>query len=61
MSDPEGRPTVASLVKDVPARVVPVGRLDRDTTGCLVLGRHPKALRKLRHPRRSKGLKSFME
>ena len=22
-------------------------RLDRDTTGCLVLGRHPKALRKL--------------
>src|SRR5258705_8380035 len=34
--DPEGRPTVVSLVKH-PARVVPVGRLDGDTTGVLLL------------------------
>src|SRR5215813_12199030 len=30
--DPQGRPTVVDLV-DVPERVVPVGRLDVDTTG----------------------------
>src|SRR5918911_1582151 len=34
--DPQGRPTVIDLV-DVPERVVPVGRLDADTTGALVL------------------------
>src|SRR5918912_4612228 len=35
-SDPEGRQTVVGLV-DVPERVVPVGRLDVDTTGALLL------------------------
>src|SRR3954471_19726573 len=34
--DPHGRPTVVDLV-DHPARVVPVGRLDADTTGALLL------------------------
>src|ERR1700733_2835208 len=34
--DPGGRPTVVDLV-DHPARVVPVGRLDVDTTGVLLL------------------------
>src|ERR687886_2975308 len=34
--DPRGRRTVVELV-DHPARVVPVGRLDADTTGALVL------------------------
>src|SRR5204862_3661914 len=33
--DPQGRPTVVRLV-DHPARVVPVGRLDADTTGALL-------------------------
>lgn len=37
MSDPEGRPTVASLVRGVGARVVPVGRLDFHTSGVLLL------------------------
>src|SRR4051794_38516120 len=34
--DPHGRPTVVSLVRHE-ARVVPVGRLDADTTGALLL------------------------
>ena len=33
VSDPEGRPTVVDLMKDVPVRVYPVGRLDYDTSG----------------------------
>jgi 23S rRNA pseudouridine2605 synthase len=37
MADPEGRPTVRDLVRDVPERVYPVGRLDLQTTGALLL------------------------
>src|SRR5690242_14874129 len=36
MSDPEGRPTVADLVQNVGTRVVPVGRLDFQTSGVLL-------------------------
>lgn len=36
-SDPEGRQTVYQLLEDVPGRVVPVGRLDRATSGLLIL------------------------
>jgi 23S rRNA pseudouridine2605 synthase len=35
--DDRGRPTVMELVADVDARVFPVGRLDADTTGLLLL------------------------
>ena len=36
-SDPEGRPTVISLVRDVRERVYPVGRLDFHSSGLLLL------------------------
>src|SRR5262245_43983260 len=35
--DPEGRPTVYDLLAGVPEYVVPVGRLDLDTSGLLIL------------------------
>ncbi len=35
--DPEGRPTVYDLIQDAGQWVVPVGRLDQDTSGLLLL------------------------
>jgi pseudouridine synthase len=48
--DPQGRPTVVGLV-DHPARVVPVGRLDADTTGALLLTNDGELAHRLAHPR----------
>jgi 23S rRNA pseudouridine2605 synthase len=48
--DPGGRPTVVSLVHHR-ARLVPVGRLDADTTGALVLTNDGKLAHRLSHPR----------
>jgi len=48
--DPQGRPTVIDLV-DVPERVVPVGRLDVDTTGALLLTNDGPLAHRLAHPR----------
>ena len=48
--DPQGRPTVVELVEH-PARVVPVGRLDADTTGALVLTNDGELAHRLAHPR----------
>jgi len=48
--DPQGRPTVVELVS-VDARVVPVGRLDADTTGALVLTNDGPLAHRLAHPR----------
>jgi 23S rRNA pseudouridine2605 synthase len=49
-SDPHGRPTVVGLVKREP-RVVPVGRLDVDTTGALLLTNDGPLAHRLAHPR----------
>src|SRR2546428_7099532 len=49
--DPQGRPTVVQLVEDIPERVVPVGRLDADTTGALVLTNDGPLAHRLAHPR----------
>jgi 23S rRNA pseudouridine2605 synthase len=48
--DPRGRRTVVDLV-DHPARVVPVGRLDADTTGALLLTNDGELAHRLAHPR----------
>lgn len=50
MRDPQRRPTVAQLV-DVGARVVPVGRLDVETTGALLLTNDGELANRLAHPR----------
>jgi pseudouridine synthase len=49
-SDPHGRPIVAGLVPPEP-RVVPVGRLDMDTTGALLLTNDGELAHRLAHPR----------
>jgi len=49
-SDPHGRATVVELVPAEP-RVVPVGRLDADTTGALLLTNDGELAHRLAHPR----------
>src|SRR5439155_17269657 len=48
--DPQGRPTVVDLVPHE-SRVVPVGRLDADTTGALLLTNDGLLAHRLAHPR----------
>ncbi len=48
--DPHGRKTVVELVPHTP-RVVPVGRLDADTTGALLLTNDGPLAHRLAHPR----------
>ena len=48
--DPQGRKTVVDLVRHE-ARVVPVGRLDADTTGVLLLTNDGELAHRLAHPR----------
>lgn len=48
--DPQGRPTVVSLVPDEP-RVYPVGRLDADSEGLLILTNDGALTERLTHPR----------
>ena len=50
LRDPLGRPTVADLVRH-PARLAPVGRLDADTTGALLLTNDGQLAHRLAHPR----------
>lgn len=50
--DPQNRKTVMDLVKDAcPERIYPVGRLDRNTTGVLLLTNDGEMASKLTHPK----------
>ena len=49
-SDPQGRPTVVDIVRHE-SRVVPVGRLDADTTGVLLLTNDGELAHRLAHPK----------
>ena len=50
-SDPEGRPVVTSLVPPEYGRVYPVGRLDWDTEGAVILTNDGELTQLLTHPR----------
>ncbi|MGE5653350.1 MAG: pseudouridine synthase [Bacillota bacterium] len=49
-SDPEGRPTVMDLLMDERSRLFPVGRLDMDTEGLLILTNDGDLAYYLTHP-----------
>jgi len=50
LSDPHGRPTIVDLLKGVPERVYPVGRLDMDSEGLLFLTDDGELAYRLLHP-----------
>jgi 23S rRNA pseudouridine2605 synthase len=49
--DTHGRPTVVGLVPSADARLYPVGRLDADTTGLILLTNDGELANRLMHPR----------
>lgn len=51
LRDPQKRPIVTDLLKDISVRVYPVGRLDYDTEGLLLLTNDGDLSLKLQHPR----------
>jgi 23S rRNA pseudouridine2605 synthase len=51
LSDPEGRPTIAQYLKAVAERVYPVGRLDYDVEGALLITNDGDLAHQLMHPR----------
>lgn len=50
LADEQGRKTVIDLIKDIPERIYPVGRLDFMTTGLLLLTNDGDLAQKLSHP-----------
>ncbi len=51
VGDPHGRPTVTDLVKDAGLRLYPVGRLDMDTEGLLLMSNDGDFMNLMTHPR----------
>src|SRR3954447_21186365 len=49
--DTHGRPTVVDLVPEAGTRLYPVGRLDADTTGLILLTNDGELANRLTHPR----------
>lgn len=52
MSDEMNRKCVADLVKNIPSRVYPVGRLDRDSEGMLLMTNDGDFANRVMHPKR---------
>ncbi|MBQ8160833.1 MAG: rRNA pseudouridine synthase [Clostridia bacterium] len=50
VSDPEGRDTVMDIFRDYPVRLFPVGRLDYDSEGLLLLTNDGEMMQNLTHP-----------
>ncbi len=50
LSDPQGRPIVSSLLPGIKERVFPVGRLDLDTEGALLLTNDGELAQRILHP-----------
>jgi 23S rRNA pseudouridine2605 synthase len=55
LKDPQGRPVVTELVAGLPARLFPVGRLDYNTEGLLLLTNDGELAQRLAHPRHEIG------
>jgi pseudouridine synthase len=51
LSDPQGRPIVTSLLRGISTRLFPVGRLDLDTEGALILTNDGDLAERIQHPR----------
>ncbi len=51
LKDPEGRPIITDLIGEVQERVFPVGRLDYDSEGLILLTNDGNFAQKLQHPR----------
>lgn len=51
LSDPQGRPTIADYTKSVQLRLYPVGRLDFDVSGLLILTNDGDLAHRLMHPK----------
>ena len=50
LSDPQGRPTIKGFIDHLPVRVFPVGRLDMDVEGLLILTNDGDLAKSLMHP-----------
>ncbi len=51
LHDPQNRPAVIDLIRDFPERVYPVGRLDYDSRGLLILTNDGDFAQRIQHPR----------
>lgn len=51
MADENGRPIVKDLVSDIDARLFPIGRLDYNTSGLLIMTNDGELAQKLSHPK----------
>jgi 23S rRNA pseudouridine2605 synthase len=51
VSDPQGRPIVTDLIPNIDKRIYPVGRLDLDSEGALLLTNDGRLTNRILHPR----------